>query len=67
MADIKIQDLSTHNISGMNLFNDSENFMIELNEEDECEHIIGGALPKCYSWINEGTRRIEASNFSRCW
>lgn len=43
MADIKIQDLSTHNISGMDLFNDSENFMIELS--DEGKQIFGGCLP----------------------
>lgn len=34
MADIKIQDLSTQNVSGMNLFNDSESFMIDLFEEE---------------------------------
>jgi hypothetical protein len=41
MADIKVQDLSTHNISGIDLFNDSEDFMLELSAENEVS-ILGG-------------------------
>jgi hypothetical protein len=48
MADIQVKDLSSHNISGFNLFEDSENFMIELSAENEFNiyHILGGML--CY-------------------
>ncbi|MFM2311232.1 MAG: hypothetical protein RLZZ04_508 [Cyanobacteriota bacterium] len=41
MSEIKIQDLSTQNVPGMDLFNDSENFMIELNDEQD-QNILGG-------------------------
>ncbi len=40
MADIKLADLAGHNISGIDLFNDSENFTIELS--DDSEYILGG-------------------------
>jgi hypothetical protein len=40
MADIKVKDLATDNISGSDLFQDSENFMVELG--DEIEEINGG-------------------------
>ncbi|MFM2311234.1 MAG: hypothetical protein RLZZ04_510 [Cyanobacteriota bacterium] len=40
MSEIKIQDLSTDIISGTNLFDDSENFMIELSDDNE--QILGG-------------------------
>jgi hypothetical protein len=35
MSEIKIQYLSTQNVSGMNLLDDSENFLMELSIEDE--------------------------------
>ena len=41
MADIKVNDISTLNISGINLFDDSENFLMELSTEDEA-NILGG-------------------------
>jgi hypothetical protein len=40
MADIKVQDILINNIPGIDLFNDSENFMVELN--DESEQVLGG-------------------------
>jgi hypothetical protein len=40
MADIKIKDLSNLNIIGSDLFDDSEDFTIELS--DEIEQIMGG-------------------------
>jgi hypothetical protein len=51
MADIKVQYLSTHNISGMDFFNDSENFMMELNDEQE-QNILGGM--RCEGRLNTG-------------
>ena len=40
MAEIKIKDIS---INGNDLFNDSEDFMNELSEDDRIEAIYGGA------------------------
>jgi hypothetical protein len=42
MADIKLNDLLTQNISGSDLFSDSESFLTELN--DESNQISGGRL-----------------------
>jgi hypothetical protein len=42
MADIKLNDLSTQDISGSDLFSDSESFLTELN--DESNQISGGRL-----------------------
>ncbi|MFM2311229.1 MAG: hypothetical protein RLZZ04_505 [Cyanobacteriota bacterium] len=42
MSDIKIQDISTHDTSGADLFGDSESFMVELSDDNES--IIGGAI-----------------------
>ena len=52
MANINIKDLSDLNLTGAELFNDSESFMTELNEEgEEMGAIHGGdlwcALPTC--------------------
>ena len=45
MANIKINELSALNLSGAELFNDSESFMMELNEESEqMGNILGGCL-----------------------
>jgi hypothetical protein len=41
MADIKVKDLVIHNISGHNLFDDSESFMMEITDEQE-HQILGG-------------------------
>lgn len=55
MSKIQIQDLTptiSQSISGADLFDDSENFLIEIT--DETDKIIGGDLwcgntdPKCY-------------------
>jgi hypothetical protein len=43
MAEIKVKDLVTHNISGADLFDDSESFMVELSAEDEV-NILGGMM-----------------------
>jgi hypothetical protein len=40
MSEIKVKDLSSLNISGADLFDDAENFLIELN--DETTTIVGG-------------------------
>jgi hypothetical protein len=40
MADIHVQDLEIHNLSGSELFYDSESFMKEIS--DETEKIVGG-------------------------
>jgi hypothetical protein len=39
MADIKVKDLAVHNISGFDLFKDSESFMIEIS--DESDQVVG--------------------------
>ncbi len=41
MADIKLKDLSKSSISGSNLFDDSENFMVELSDESS---LMGGGI-----------------------
>jgi hypothetical protein len=43
MADIKLKDLVINNISGYDLFKDSENLMTEIS--DEGKQIFGGCLP----------------------
>ena len=43
MANIKLNELSSLNLSGAELFNDSESFMTELNEDNEqMKQILGG-------------------------
>jgi hypothetical protein len=43
MANIKINELMNLNLTGADLFNDPESFMIELSAEDESMgHILGG-------------------------
>lgn len=42
MADIAVKNLATHD-SGYDLFNDSENFMAELTDQDE-SNILGGCI-----------------------
>ena len=44
MASIKINDLSEFNFSGSELFQDSESFETELNDNDFFE-VIGGLSP----------------------
>jgi hypothetical protein len=41
ISDIKARDISSHNVSGADLFSDSEDFMTELNDEQE-QNIFGG-------------------------
>ncbi|BAY89417.1 MULTISPECIES: hypothetical protein [unclassified Tolypothrix] len=43
MANIKVHDLMNLNLTGADLFSDSESFMKELSGEDE--QIFGGAIP----------------------
>jgi hypothetical protein len=53
MANIKLNDLSTQNISGSDLFEDSESFLTELNDEsnqvskDVLVRVIGGVTCFC--------------------
>ncbi|OLT59666.1 hypothetical protein [Moorena bouillonii] len=42
MANIKVHELSSLNLSGAELFNDSESFMMELSDESEQMAILGG-------------------------
>jgi hypothetical protein len=39
MTDIKVKNLSDRNISGFDLFDDSENFMVELSDDN---NVMGG-------------------------
>jgi len=44
MANININDISALNLTGADLFNDSESFMIEVNEDSEViPNIVGGS------------------------
>jgi hypothetical protein len=43
MANIKINDLLNLNLTGSELFNDSESFLTELSDESEQMGVIGGA------------------------
>ncbi|AFZ01490.1 hypothetical protein [Calothrix sp. PCC 6303] len=43
MANIKLNDLSKMNLSGVDLFDDSESFLTELNDENEQINIVGGS------------------------
>jgi hypothetical protein len=45
MANIKVNNLSALNISGAELFNDSESFMMELSDETEQMGVTGGLCP----------------------
>lgn len=47
MANINIRNISDLDLSGNNLFEDSESFMIELSEDDGVEAIYGGDAPLC--------------------
>jgi hypothetical protein len=52
MADINIKDLSDLNTIGSDLFDDSEDFTIELS--DEIEQVMGGMRPdvnQCSSFV----------------
>jgi hypothetical protein len=40
MSDINLKDLFDQNINGADLFDDKENFMIEISEDNE--QIVGG-------------------------
>ncbi|MBD2214057.1 hypothetical protein H6G64_18160 [Calothrix sp. FACHB-156] len=42
MANIKVNDLLNLNLTGAELFNDSESFLTELSEESEQINIHGG-------------------------
>ncbi|NEO94527.1 MAG: hypothetical protein F6K56_31800 [Moorea sp. SIO3G5] len=59
MADININDISALNLTGADLFNDSESFMTELSEENEQMTTIFGGLalegcPKDCSLCTQG-------------
>jgi hypothetical protein len=43
MASITVENLTEYNVSGMNLFNDSENFMMELSDDEL--NVYGGLTP----------------------
>ncbi|NJL61564.1 MAG: hypothetical protein HC903_06715 [Methylacidiphilales bacterium] len=52
MANIKLNELSKLNLSGVELFDDSESFLTELNDENEQINVVGGS---CYFsiWISD--------------
>ncbi|MDZ7962498.1 MAG: hypothetical protein RMY34_32305 [Aulosira sp. DedQUE10] len=55
MANIKVNDLLNLNLTGVELFNDSESFLTELSDESEQINVYGGVgcvKPSC----------VEASN-----
>jgi hypothetical protein len=54
MANITLQDLVNANINGIALFNDSEDFMIEITED---ETVIGGL--NCCETISEFLTTIK--------
>ena len=60
MADIKIKDLLDRHIFGAELFEDSENFMIELSDDDA----IGGLdfNPPLHSCFNIGNNTCAYTN-----
>jgi dihydrofolate reductase len=43
MANIKVNDLAKLNLSGTELFDDSESFLTELNDENEQIGVVGGS------------------------
>jgi hypothetical protein len=45
MANIKVNDLLNLNLTGAELFDDSESFLTELNDENEQMGVVGGG---CY-------------------
>ncbi|NEO94528.1 MAG: hypothetical protein F6K56_31810 [Moorea sp. SIO3G5] len=47
MANINIKDLSALNLTGAELFNDSESFMTELSDQSEQMAIQGGCGYTC--------------------
>ena len=47
MANIKVNNLSALNITGAELFNDSESFLKELSDENEQIGGVGVKLPVC--------------------
>lgn len=42
MANIKIENIADLNLNGDDLFQDSESFITELNDDNEQNSIIGG-------------------------
>ncbi|MBD2169100.1 hypothetical protein H6G04_32540 [Calothrix membranacea FACHB-236] len=42
MANINVNDLLNLNLHGVELFNDSESFLIELSDESQAMEVIGG-------------------------
>lgn len=68
MADIKLNDLSDRNSFGADLFDDPENFMVELSDDDDA---IGGFktinIPSCASYGHGCTERPPAEcNIGTC-
>ncbi|NJL61563.1 MAG: hypothetical protein HC903_06710 [Methylacidiphilales bacterium] len=49
MANIKLNELSKLNLSGVELFDDSESFLTELNDENEQVNVVGGT---CFFTVN---------------
>jgi hypothetical protein len=44
MANIKVNDLLNLNLTGAELFNDSESFLTELSDESEQMGVTGGCM-----------------------
>ncbi|WP_424100628.1 hypothetical protein [Moorena producens] len=71
MANINVNDLSALNMTGAELFKDSESFMTELSDESkQMEEIYGGigcVLPSCQEtligcWRNTAIKTIFVVN-----
>jgi dihydrofolate reductase len=43
VSNIKVNDLAKLNLSGTELFDDSESFLTELNDENEQIGVVGGS------------------------
>jgi dihydrofolate reductase len=43
VSNIKVNDLAKLNLSGTELFDDSESFLTELNDENEQMGVVGGS------------------------
>jgi hypothetical protein len=52
MANIKVNDLARLNLSGTELFDDSESFLTELNDENEQMSVVGGIGGTCFFTVN---------------
>ncbi|MBD2169101.1 hypothetical protein H6G04_32545 [Calothrix membranacea FACHB-236] len=66
MANIKVNDLFNLNLSGVDLFNDSESFLTELSDDSQQMGITGGCMATTHFSIcvpgtcNDGTCAMKS-------